>query len=100
MFEIHIAFIPHFDAFGMVSIRATPSEDEGRLVHHFTFSLNPSTHPNVFEIDIAAGGNVGVFRLQTALMSHLDLVVIRIACGTGCGVFNSNIESHHFPEWI
>jgi hypothetical protein len=54
----------------------------------------------VAEIDIAAAGNVGGFRLQIALMSYLDLVVIHIACATGCGVFNSNIESHHFPECI
>jgi hypothetical protein len=42
----------------------------------------------------------GIFGMQIALITHFDVFVIDIVPATSCGMFNSNIESHHFPKCV
>jgi hypothetical protein len=98
IFNMHIAFIPHLDAFGMVSVHATTNDDEGWFVHHFTSSFNPWIRPNVSDTNIARVNRWSIFHMQVALMTHPDLFVIDIVYAASCGVLNWNIGSHHFTK--
>jgi hypothetical protein len=81
-------------------LQGTASEHERRFVNHFTSSLDPWTRSKISDTNIARVNHDGLFRMHIAFRTHLDVFVIDIVPATSCGVFNSNIESHHFLKCV